>query len=388
MTRARILHCLPWLASGGVERRRLELARRLSADVYEQRVVCLRAKPDLRTRFERAGVVVEEVGEPIGARALARTAHAARAFRPDLVHGAVFEGVTMANVAALASRAPRLIVEEIDYPIHRSPRGNLLFRVLAHRADRCVAVSPSVLEYLTGRARIPEHKARLIMNGAAQPHLVDPARRAEVRASLGVAPHDFLVGSIGRLFDGHKRFSDLIRAIALLASEHPKPRLLIVGDGPDRQALEELARTLGVDDRVHFAGYQSDVGPMLSSMDLFALASERESFGLVLVEAMFAGLAVVGTATFGIRDIVVHEETGLLVPVSDPPALANAIAQLQRDDERRRAFGEAGRLRAEAHFGAARYVKDVDALYREVLQLTPGPTAQEPLRQTSAAPTA
>lgn len=363
----RILHCLPWVTSGGVERRRLELARRLDPTLYEQRVVCLRSKPAFKAEFERAGVRVHEVGEPYGLAPLARVAAVARVFRPTLVHGAVFEGVTMANIASLASCAPHLIVEEIDYPIHRSWRGNLLLRILAHRAKRCVAVSPSVMEYLTQRARIPASKARLIVNGTLAPKLIEASARQALKVSLGLDPTSFVVGSVGRLSDSHKRFSDLIRALALLTRQNTNLHLLIVGEGRDRAMLETLAQSLAVSDHVHFAGYQSDVGPMLSIMDVFALASERESFGLVLVEAMFSALPVIGTNVAGIRDIVVHEGTGLLVPALDPAALAAAIQRLHADADLRNRFGQAGRSRAESCFGAPRYVRDVEALYREVL---------------------
>jgi glycosyltransferase involved in cell wall biosynthesis len=364
MDPVRILHCIPWLTSGGVERRRLELARGLSTR-YSQRVVCLRAKPELRAQFEQAGVTVQEVGEPFGLRALAEVARFARAWRPSLVHGAVFEGVSMANVAALASVAPHLVVEEIDFPIHRSWRGHLLFRFLSVRAERCVGVSPAVLGYLRS-VRIPERKTRLIVNGISAPRLLSESERADLRRSLDIPSDAFVIGSVGRLADDHKRFSDLIKALPELVRRIPRAQLLIVGDGRDRKMLETLSADLGVGAHVRFAGYQHDVGPMFSIMDLFALASERESFGLVLVEAMFSGLAVVATNVGGIPGIVVPDVTGSLVPVAQPAALAAAISTLAADDARRHGMGRAGQLRAQELFGAERYVRDVEALYREL----------------------
>jgi glycosyltransferase involved in cell wall biosynthesis len=362
----RVLHCIPWLTSGGVERRRLELARRLSKR-YTQRVVCLRAKAELRSQFEQAGVPVTEVQEPFGVRALAEVARVAWAWQPSLVHGAVFEGVFMANVGAFASSTAQLVVEEIAFPSQRSWRGNLLFRLANARAQRSVAVSPAVLSYLRGTAHIPERKIRLIVNGISAPVLLAEAERRNLKQALRLPADAFVVGSVGRVNDSIKRFSDLIAATADIAAKHPKLYLLIVGDGHDRPGLEALATQLGVSERVRFAGYQHDVGPMYSVMDLFALASARESFGLALVEAMFSGLAVVATNVGGIPGIVADRETGLLVPVANPQALAVAISSLVSDAAQRDRMAAAGLARAKSLFGAERYVKDVETLYEELV---------------------
>jgi glycosyltransferase involved in cell wall biosynthesis len=243
----------------------------------------------------------------------------------------------------------------------------MLFRLLSRRAERCVGVSPAVLRYMQTKAKLPVAKTRLITNGISAPVLSSASQRESLRQALGLPPTAFVVGSVGRLADDPKRFSDLIRALSQLAPALPQLFLLIVGDGKDRGMLEQLSESLGVADRVRFVGYQSDVGPMFSLMHVFALASARESFGLVLVEAMFSGLPVVATNVGGIADIVVPGETGLLVPTHEPRALAEAIQRLSTDGESRQRLGRAGLLRAEQMFGAARYVNDVDALYQELV---------------------
>jgi L-malate glycosyltransferase len=233
-------------------------------------------------------------------------------------------------------------------------------------------VSPAVYAYLTGPGRISRDKTRLIINGVAEPKLLDAHDRLALRDSVGLPEGAFVVGSVGRVFDWVKRFSDLIRAVSRLLPTHPDLYLLIVGDGEDLDSLKSLAESLGVADRVRFTGYQKDVGPWLSVMDLFALASEQESFGLVLVEAMFASLPVVATNVGGIPNIVVPEETGLLVPVRDVTALSGAIARLKTDPALRESFGRAGRVRAQHSFSAERYVSEVEALYRESLRSKTG----------------
>lgn len=362
--RLRVLHCLPWLTSGGVERRRLELARRLDPERFDQRIVCLTARADFLEKFEKTPTIVRRLDLPLGPSALRRIATVARPFRPHIVHGAVFEGNMMATAAALATGS-RLILEETGHTFRRSWRGTLLFRALAARADVCVGVSPAVVEYLRDVARLPAPKVRLVMNGISAPQL-RTAERVQIREELSIPNDALVVGSIGRLSNWHKRFTDLLVAMHELRHAHPNAHLLIVGEGSDRAMLEAKRDALGLSRHVTFSGYQSDVGRMLSVMDVFALASEGESFGLVLVEAMFAGLPVVATRSFGIPSIVLDGETGFLVPVEDPAAIAAALSRLLNDQSLCRRLGAAGLQRARAEFSAERYVADVEGLYLDV----------------------
>jgi glycosyltransferase involved in cell wall biosynthesis len=314
--------------------------------------------------FDSAGVVVDALGgDVISLRAMLRAAHIAREWKPDIVHGAVFEGSILATLAGTLARVPHIVVEETTYPIRRSWRGRALFRLLALRADRCVAVSPAVAAYLRD-AGLPPRKIELIVNGVAAPSVPRDAR-ARLRRELGIPEHAIVIGSVGRIYDAWKRYSDLIRAVATL--NRSDAHLLIVGDGPDVGALRELARSLRLDGTVTLAGHRDDVGPMYAVMDIFALASDAESFGLVLVEAMFAELPVVATRVGGIRDIVMEDETGFLVSVGQPSELARAIRRLAEDPILRRRFGEAGLARAERSFSSNRYTAEVAGLYRRLV---------------------
>ncbi|MBQ1460143.1 MAG: glycosyltransferase [Oscillospiraceae bacterium] len=156
---------------------------------------------------------------------------------------------------------------------------------------------------------------------------------------------------------------DLIRAFAIFTGrpEHAGARLLIYGDGPQRGELEELARTEGVADRVTFAGVipNTDVPRALREMDIFALTSLQESFGVAAVEAMAAGLPVAATDVPGFREVIADGETGLIVPVRDPRAMAEALSKLADDPALRRTMGQAGRRRAAALFN---WDSNVDAM--------------------------
>jgi glycosyltransferase involved in cell wall biosynthesis len=187
-----------------------------------------------------------------------------------------------------------------------------------------------------------------------------------VSKSLGIKPDDFIIGSCGRLVDEHKRFSDLIRALSLVRRQYQNAKLLIVGKGPDEPMLRNLAVELGVSDNVLFTGYQSETRPYYEVMDVFALASAHEAFGLVLVEAMYADLPIVATRVGGIPMVVKDGETGFLVEPKAPAELADRFMELIKNTALRKSMGLRGHERAVAHFGAERYVREFDELYQRL----------------------
>ena len=366
-TPLRILHVLPWLRSGGVERRRLQLAQRLGAG-FVQQVVCLSGGGPLVDDLRAAGTPVICLGSrpTWSPTLLADVATVVRAFEPDVVHGAVFEGCTLAVLGGKLGGAPHILVEETSFAVDRSSRGHALFRWLAGKADRCVAISPAVAGALVTLTKVPAAHIVTVTNGVELPVVTEA--RAVVRERFGIPHGALVVGAVGRLGDeSNKRFADLIEAFQRARRNRSNIHLLIVGEGQDRKTLETLARQHSSGSAIHFSGYRYDTGSMYSAMDIFALASAREGFGLVVAEAMRMGLPVVATAVGGIPGIVVDGETGFLVPPLRPAALAEKLEILMNDAALRRRFGEAGRQRADAHFSAERYVADVATLYHAVV---------------------
>lgn len=359
----RVLHCLPWIAGGGVERRRLMLARFLDRSRYQQRIVVRSCMGTVAKRLRDEGVEVIELGEGrlFEPRLMAKAIRIAREYRPHIVHGAVFEGVAMALVAGRACGA-KVVAEETSHATNRSRAGHALFRGLVALSDACVAISPAVGDYLVEVTGVPRQRVTVITNGVFAPVIPD-TDRVELRQALGLSPEAFVVGTVCRLVDdSHKRVSDLIRATALLG-DLPAFRLLVVGSGKEREGLEQLARSLGVSDQVHFAGYRDNVGAMYKTMDVFALVSSREGFGQVVAEAMLANLPVIATSVGGINDIVDDGRTGVLVRPCDPELLAQVIRRLHDAPLQRSALASAGAQRARELFSAERYTRDVDSFY-------------------------
>ncbi len=254
-------------------------------------------------------------------------------------------------IATLLPGVRTVVVDHAASDVHNGVQR----RIRAFTAGRLSAhIAPSrataaAVETIAGLAA---GSVRTIPNGVPDVRL-----RSVPRVAGGV-----IVGSIGRL-QAEKRFDLLIRAVA----ELPGVVLVLVGDGPERRALEELASELGVGDRVHFVGWlpHARARDYLTSFDVFALPSRLESFSLVLLEAGLAGLPVVACRVGGIPEVVADGESGLLVEPNDLPGLVNALLTLINAPDLRESFGARGRLRALA-FSPDEMARRYETLYRKL----------------------
>jgi glycosyltransferase involved in cell wall biosynthesis len=259
--------------------------------------------------------------------------------------------------------------------IHPIGRGGLylaLERALARRSFATIHVSESQAAEARALGLAPAGRSRVIVNGVDAAAIRATAARAPLsRATLGLRPDALVLATVARL-DQVKRLGALLRALPPLLARVPTAQLLIVGDGPERAALHALAQTLGVGDRVVFAGAIPDAARALPVVDLYVTASSREGLPLAVLEAMACARAVLATAAPGHVDVVEPEVTGRLVPLDDPAALAEAAAGLLRDPALRDRMGRAGRDRVEQHFTRARMLAQLADLYREAASFLGG----------------
>ena len=161
-------------------------------------------------------------------------------FKPHIIHGAVFEGVTMAAINGFIKNVPIIILEETSDPQNRSWRGNLLMKLLSLTADKVIGVSPAATNYLRNKLRLPKNKVKLITNGVANPNAINQTLIKNLRETYLLCDDEIVIGSIGRMAsDSHKRFSDLIRAFAILVKKQIKVKLMIIGDGPEIRSYKQ-----------------------------------------------------------------------------------------------------------------------------------------------------
>lgn len=365
----KILYTQETIGSGGVERRRLNLIKALNQDLYEIKVICTKTQGPLADEMRAAGAEVIEVGKLTKIWDISKyraVLKVIKNYKPHIIHGAVFEGVLLATVAGRIGKVPIIIAEETSDPQNRSRKANLLLRLITSVADKVVAIAPNVGDYLVNVANISPSKIRVITNGVEKPREVSISELDELRISIGINKNDFVIGSVGRLLDDHKRFTDIIKALPLL-KHSDGVKILIVGDGKDKKVIKKVAGELGLSDNLIMVGFQSDTAPYYKLMDVFCLASQREGFGLVAAEAMYHELPVVATKVGGLQDIVIDNETGFLVDAKKPEQIANAVSKLLINRELTQIMGKRGKLRAAQEYSAERYVKEVEDLYEELL---------------------
>lgn len=357
------------IASGGVEQRRLLNVQWFDREKYEVKIICTHAFGFVYELLKKEGVEIITVGgfsHPFHIEKYWKVIQVIKSFRPHIIHGAVFEGMSMATVGGVFGRVPVKIIEETSDPQTRSNKAIFLQRLYSILSDKVIAISPAVLKFLKEKAKVTTNKAILINNGVRLPESFNLEDLSELKKELKIKKDDFIIGAVGRVYDNIKRFSDLISAIALLKLVNVK--LLLVGTGPDLEQLKKQASDLGLDEQFITVGYQENPHRYYALMDVFCISSAHEGFGLVVAEAMLHKLPVIATRVGGLHDIVVDHETGFLIPPYSPKLIAEKIQYFIGHPEERKIMGEKGYHRAMENYTAERYCREVEDLYFELLK--------------------
>jgi glycosyltransferase involved in cell wall biosynthesis len=282
----------------------------------------------------------------------------------EVVHAHMARDYSLASYAARRNRQTKFIVTR-----HVLFQMNRLHRHTLARARCVIAVSNAVARELRAQRIVTDSQLAVVLNGIDVDRFNIDFDRSQFLQKQGLPAHVPLVGSIGELRT-LKRHDDFIRAAAQVASHFPAAHFVLAGldtslSGEVHKHLEQLVVESGLKDRFHFLGWVEDAEKLLSALDVFVSASETESFGLAIAEAMAAGTPVVATTTEGAREVVVDRETGLLVPIGDAGRIAEAIAMLLSDEERRRQMGTRAREVVNEKFSLQRMVDQIEEIYRK-----------------------
>ena len=257
-----------------------------------------------------------------------------------------------------------------------------LVRLLNPLATAFLVNSETIRRYVQNVERVPESRIKLIYNGVVlDPYCArDKQARGALRTGLGVpheAPMVTLVGNL-RAVKGIDMF---LRAAATVLQRHTTVHFVIVGDGPERTSLQELAKELGIQDRVHLTGTRKDVPAVLLASDVGVLSSLSEGLSNAVIEYMAAGLPVVATAVGGNSELVEDGVTGYLVPPGDAGALAGALTQLLDNSDDMKRFGSKAAHKAHDLFDVDRCVATTEQYYsdfcRTLRSPVDGSTAEE-----------
>jgi sugar transferase (PEP-CTERM/EpsH1 system associated) len=250
----------------------------------------------------------------------------------------------------------------------------LLYRVCNLSIHRYVAVSRHLAEWLERAIRVEPTKISQIYNGVdTERFRPNGARGGMLPAELTAGEDKIVFGTVGRIA-AVKNQELLVRAFSALVKSrqdgHARLRLAVVGDGPLRTRVMELARTLSVDSLCWFPGARDDIGAILASIDVFVLPSLNEGISNTVLEAMAAARPVIATNVGGNPELVEHEQTGLLVPSDDCEALVTALRRYCERQDLIREHGAAGRRRACEQFSLSCMLDDYRRLYEDALAVT------------------
>jgi glycosyltransferase involved in cell wall biosynthesis len=347
-----------------------------------------RGEASMESAAERRGVHIEtieqlhrEIAPLRDARAVVRLARLIRRERPAILHTHTAKAGAVGRIAALlAGKArPPIIVHTFHGHVLRGYFGpvktfgfRLLERLLARMTTQLVAVSPEVRDDLVRLGVAPESKFVVVRLGIELDERVgnDDAGGHETRRVLGIPAEAFVVGWFGRM-TGVKRTPDVVRAFRAVVDAGVDGRLLLVGDGPERNGLERLAHELGVMRRCLFLGYQEEVGRYYEAVDALVLPSGNEGTPVSVIESLAAARPVVATRVGGTPDVVRDGLDGFLVELGDVESIAARLTELAADPERRALMGAAGRQHVRERYAVERLVADTERLYRSLLAATP-----------------
>jgi glycosyltransferase involved in cell wall biosynthesis len=288
-------------------------------------------------------------------RSLRAHVSALREARPDIVHANLSSpwSCQYAIAAAGLLRRPRVVAV---YQLPRSPRSRRqleMKRLSARAVDRHVGVGERTSREIEELIGLPFGSVLTIHNGVPDE---TPATAARPRPGP-------LIGAIGRL-EPQKGYDVLIRALGQIDDAS----LVLVGEGGERGALEQLAGSLGVAERIVWIGWSDNPRTYLGTFDVFAFPSRFEGFPLAVLEALLARRAVAASAVGSVAEVIHDGETGVLVPPDDAAALAHAIRRLLADQPLRRRIGEQGRRLVLQRFTAAHMTRAFELLYHDLLR--------------------
>jgi glycosyltransferase involved in cell wall biosynthesis len=281
----------------------------------------------------------------------------------DVIHVHWGKDLNLAVLArSLARRSARIVVSR-QMALTQSKR-DWYHRALYRHVDLMLVITRRLEREALRYLPLPSDRIRLLYHGVAAPPLADPGSCTKLREQAGIPPGRFTIGLFGRI-EAAKGHHVLVEAVSLLVGRDRNVHAVLFGDpmnAPYLDALRVQVARLGLERRVHFYGFHPRSGEVMGCLDCVVLTTYDETFGLVLPEAMRAGVAVIGTDAGGVPEIIDHERTGLLVPPRDPAALADAIERLVRDPGLRTQLAASGKASADARFNEERHFDRLLAL--------------------------
>lgn len=357
------------LNRGGTERLVLDMARELMAD-HDLSVICLDEGGVWAHRLSVLGIPVHVVGRRPGIdlRIIRRLARLFRSLGTDIIHAHQCTAWFYCSLARLLNPRPMLLMQEHGrlHPESDSRKRRFINRLLIQRlTHRFVAVSDDVRARLVRYEGIADDRVQVIHNGVHPLGPLDDPIRTRLRRDLGIEADQIVIGTVAR-FDPIKNLPMLVASIEATCRRFPEARGLLVGDGPEFDAIRHKIAQAGLSDRIVLTGFRDDAQCITQCMDLFVLPSLYEGVSTALLDAMAAGVPVAVTAVGGNTEVVRDGVDGWVVPSGDAGELTNVLAEVLTDVGLRREMSVAARQRQTQAFDFSVMLDSYRRLYADM----------------------
>jgi len=285
-----------------------------------------------------------------------------------IVHCLLYASHTFGRIAAILARVPVILAWEEGEIFGQVPIRHIwVDRILSRFTDGIVSCSDAAKEEIIRKEAIPEYKIRVIRNAVDLDKFNTSRDTATIRSQLGIGKDEILIGTVASLSNKIKGQEYLIRAMPQIINVYPQTKLLLVGEGPSRADFLQITETLNISDKVIFTGFRKDIPDIMNALDIYVCSSILEGLGLSILEAMSFKKPVIATRVGGTPELVIHGQTGFLVPSKDANSLAQATIKLLADRGKMQQMGRLGFERVRAVFSVNSFIKEMESLYKEFL---------------------
>ena len=352
------------LSYGGLERLTLQLSDRLNKEKYRVSICCLDCEGELAAEGRLKGINILAFGRKPGFDMLLPFKLAALMIKQsiDIVHTHNPCAMVYGTLGARLARIPVTINTRHNGDVRH------VNSIIWAMNDAISVISQDAQQTLLRHNNIRQDKTLVIYNGIDQNKFNATQVKNQFRNSLGLDSAAHIIGTASRL-SSLKDHHTMLESFCLVLKQLPNSYLLLVGDGPERQALEKHSLQLGISKNVRFLGFKNDndVINYLSIFNLYVMSSLIEGISLALLEAMAVSRPVVATNVGGNSEVIIEDETGILVPPKDPEKMAQAIIKILQNPDLAKKMGEAGRQMVEEKFTLDGMVHEYESIYEKCL---------------------
>jgi glycosyltransferase involved in cell wall biosynthesis len=369
MPKIKIFIVIDHLGAGGAQRQIIEFLKHVHRDNFDIAIVNLdRDYASVENEIESLGFRIIGIQHKgfFNPGTLFTLINLFRSEKPDIVHTYLFTADCYGRLAAKIAGIKVIICAIRADDIWKKWHHILTDKILAKFTNVITVNAEGLKRYLTEVEKIDATKLRTIYNGIDLKRFNNKPAIVEYRSSLGIQLDELVVGMVGRMSE-QKNYKTLLEAAKVVVRQVLNVRFILVGDGPERKALELRVAGCELKDKVIFVGHRKDADSLMRVFDVGVLSSHYEGCPNVILEYMACSKPVVASDVGGCKELVVEGETGFIVSSADPGAMADRLLRLLKDEPLRMRMGAAGRKRAEENFISEKMARNTEQLYGELL---------------------